>query len=91
MRRWLLLLGAGALVLLVTLYFGSYLWLSRRGYAEADQYGMVGFYYFFPENTDEWRAKNHGCVVLFWPLNAVDRALGLGRHPASEPLWGLSK
>ncbi len=80
-----------ATALLLVAYLGSYLWLSRRGYAEADQYGMVGFYYFLPENSDSWRYKNYGCVFLFWPLNAIDRALGFGRHPASEPLWGLSK
>jgi hypothetical protein len=76
---------------LLAAYLGSYLWLSRRGYAEADQYGMVGFYYFFPEESDSWRYKNYGCAFLFWPLNAIDRSLGLGRHPGCEPLWGLSK
>lgn len=88
-KRRSLLLACGALLLL--LYVGSYVVLSRRGYAEADQYNMKGFYYFFPENSDVWRWKNYGCMYLFRPLNAVDRWLGLGRHPASEPLWGLSK
>jgi hypothetical protein len=89
-KKWKrLLLGFGALLLL--LYVGSYVTLSRRGYSEADHYNMKGFYYFSPENTDAWRWKNYGCVYLFWPLNVVDRWLGLGRHPASEPLWGLSK
>jgi hypothetical protein len=73
------------------LYVGSYVVLSRRGYAEADRYNMKGFYYFFPENSAAWRWKNYGCMHLFRPLNALDRWLGLGRHPASEPLWGLSK
>src|SRR4051794_14306942 len=80
-----------ALTLLLIAYVSSYLWLSRRGYAEADQHGMAGFYYLFPENTDAWRSKNYGCVLLFSPLNWVDRALGFGRFPASEPLWGLSR
>ena len=86
-KKLLLLVGS----VLLALYVGSYIWLSRRGYAEADQYSMGGFYYFFPENSNAWRAKNYGCVVLFWPLNAVDCALGFGRSPACEPLWGLSK
>jgi hypothetical protein len=77
--------------LLLVLYVGTYLVLSRRGYAEADRYHMKGFYYFFPENSDAWRWKNYGCVHLFGPLNAVDRWLGFGRSPACEPLWGLSK
>jgi len=87
-RKWPLRVF-GALLLL--LYVGSYAALSRRGYAEADQYHMKGFYYFSPEESDAWRWKNYGCVKLFWPINVVDRWLGFGRHPASEPLWGLSK
>jgi hypothetical protein len=83
----LLVLG----LLLFVLYVGSYIGLSRRGYAEADRYRMAGFYYFFPENSNSWRFKNYGCVYLFWPLNEVDRWLGLGRYPSSEPLWRLSK
>jgi hypothetical protein len=77
--------------LLFGVYLGSYLWLSRRGYAEADRYHLKGFYYFFPEDSDTWRYKNYGCVYLFWPLNVIDRSLGFGRHPGKEPLRGLSK
>ncbi|MCI0459973.1 MAG: hypothetical protein L0Z62_23730 [Gemmataceae bacterium] len=80
-----------ALALLLVTYLGLYLWLSRRGYAEADQYRMAGFYYFSPEDTDAWRFKNYGCVFLFSPLNWVDRSLGFGRSPAAEPLWRLGK
>src|SRR5262245_7312845 len=47
--------------LLLGVYVASYLWLSRRGYAEADQYNITGFYYFFPEDSDAWRFKNYGC------------------------------
>ena len=87
-RKWpLRLFGA----LLLVLYVGSYAALSRQGYAEADQYHMKGFYYFSPEDSDAWRWKNYGCAVLFRPINAADRWLGFGRHPASEPFWGLSK
>jgi hypothetical protein len=87
-KRPLLVFGA----LLLLLYVGSYVGLSRRGYAEADRYDMKGgFYYFSPEDSDAWRWKNYGCVSLFWPLNVVDRWLGFGRHPSPEPLWGLSK
>jgi hypothetical protein len=86
-RKWPLWVF-GALLLL---YVGSYVALSRRGYAEADQFNMKGFYYFTPEDSDAWRWKNYGCVTLFRPINAVDRWLGFGRHPASEPLWGLRK
>jgi N-acetylneuraminic acid mutarotase len=78
-----------ALALLVA-YVGAYLWLSRRGYGQADQYRMIGFYYFPPEDTATWRFKNYGCVLLFSPVNWMDRSLGFGRRPAvSEPLLGL--
>jgi hypothetical protein len=87
-KRKRLMLIAG--VLLMALYIGSYISLSRRGYAEAGQYNMTGFYYFTPANSDNWRFKNYGCVYLFWPLNVIDRWIGPGRYPASEPLWGLS-
>jgi hypothetical protein len=79
------------LALLLAIYVGSYLWLSRTAYAEADRYHMKGFYYFTPEPANSWRFKNYGCMFLFWPLNCVDRLLGCGRPPANEPLWGLSK
>jgi hypothetical protein len=81
----------GVVCVLLAVYIGSYLWLSRRAYAAADQYGMQAFYYFSPEESDTWRFKNYGCVALFWPLNMVDWKLGFGRYPASEPLWGLSR
>src|SRR5438552_19106212 len=77
-------------ILLLAAYLGSYVWLSRRGYAEADQYGMVGFYYFPPENSVAWRFKNHGCMFLYCPLNFVDRSIGLGWYLAFERLWTLS-
>ena len=76
--------------LLLSSYVGSYLALSRRGYATADRYNFCGFYYFLPQNSDDWRVKNYGCALAFSPLNIVDRWLGFGRAPASEPLWGLS-
>jgi hypothetical protein len=84
-RRRSLLIG-----LLLAVYVGSYLWLSRRGYEEAERFNMCGFYYFTPEPTPEWRFKNYGCVRLFAPLNVLDCALGTGRPPGCEPLWGLS-
>lgn len=73
-------------------YLASYVVLSRRGYSEADQFRMKGFYYVFPENTDTWYYKNYGCRILFWPVNLVDRSIGLGRYPASSaPLFELGK
>lgn len=80
------------LVLLLILYVGPYLALSRRGYAEADRYNMKGFYYLAPANSTRWHVLNTTCYIVFYPLNAVDRLLGTGRVPGwTEPLWGLEK
>jgi hypothetical protein len=86
-RRRVLIIGGFLLVL----YVGPYVGLSRRGYAEARQNHMVGFYYFIPEDSDFWRLRNYFCVLVFYPLNIVDRCLGTGEPPAKEPLSGLSR
>jgi hypothetical protein len=88
-KRKNLLLAFAALVLV--LYVGAYIGLSRRGYAEADEWHVKGFYYFRPEDSNAWSRKNYACIILFWPANFVDRSIGLGRHPGAEPLWGLGK
>ncbi len=90
MRNRLRMAMLAATVILIFVYVGSYYCLSRRAYAEADRFGMEGFYYFLPEDTDAWHTKNYACVTLFWPLNALDRWLGYGRYPAHPPLFGLS-
>lgn len=82
---------AYALFFLFIAYVGSYLYLSRRAYVQADRWNAPGFWYFTPQPTASWRRLNGACVYLYWPLNAIDRAVGLGRAPASEPMWGLSK
>lgn len=78
------------LAVLFACYLGSYIWLSRLGYAEADRYHSEGFYYFPPENSDTWKFKNRSCVYLYFPLNFVDRILGFGRYPANDPHMELS-
>jgi hypothetical protein len=87
-RRRLPLIAAIAAGL-VAIYTLAYVVVSRRGYALADQYGLAGFYYVSPENTDSWRASNRACEVFFCPANAIDRWIGLGRTPASEPIFTI--
>jgi hypothetical protein len=87
-RRRAILLGVAFTFLLI--YAGFYYGLSRRGYAEADVYHFQGFFYFQPENTDQWRYLNYGCVVVFYPVNVIDRIIGTGRYPGSEPFWCFS-
>jgi hypothetical protein len=77
-------------ILLFALYLGSYVGLSRRGYDDARRYHIQGFYYFLPEDSDDWRFRNYVCVGLFYPLNLIDQWIGLGRPPGKEPLFRLS-
>jgi hypothetical protein len=79
------------LISLAILYVGSYLVLSRRGYEEARQYNMKGFYYFTPEDTNQWLRLNYSLVYFYYPLNVIDVWLGTGLPPGCAPLFRLSK
>ena len=90
-RRWrqyvvLLLLGA-----LFGLYAGTYYSWSRASRAEAKQFHMYGFYYYFPENSDSWRQREQLVRTFCAPVNLIDRQFRSEYYPASEPLWGLSR
>ena len=74
---------------LLIVYVASYVALSRRGYAEADGWEVERFYYLQPRDSIAWRLTNYGCVAFYGPLNLIDRALGLGRAPAPEPMFHL--
>jgi hypothetical protein len=78
------------LVLLV-LYIGSYLALSRWAFAHPETTFATNFWFFEPRDSDLWRVSNYGCVYIYFPLIAIDNWLGTGKVPAAEPLWGLSK
>jgi hypothetical protein len=83
------LVGA-ILICLLAVYVGSYLALSRAGFAYADAYDMNGFYFSPPENSDRWRFWNYTCVRLYYPLILVDNWLGTGRAVGAEPTWSLA-
>jgi hypothetical protein len=78
-------------VALMLLYVGSYLALSRQGFAQADQWYAKGFCFFTPRDSGLWRVSNYGCIAIYYPLIVVDNYLGTGRWPAKDPLMGLSK
>ena len=78
------------LVCLLIIYVGSYVVLSRQGFADADVANCDGFYFFPPEETDAWRSLNYNCVRFYYPLIFIDIWIGTGRYPASEPMWNLS-
>jgi hypothetical protein len=77
--------------ILLLVYVGSYLVLSRRGFTEADQYHMDGFYFLTPEDTGEWRFWNYACVYVYYPLIEADQLVGTGRAPGKEPLFRLNR
>jgi hypothetical protein len=63
-------------------YFGSYVVLSRRGYALTDSVGGKGFWFVLPE-TKRDEKKNEGYIRLFWPLIEAELLIGTGRTPVS--------
>jgi hypothetical protein len=71
-------------------YVGSYYVLSRRGFREADRYGFKGFYFVTPVRDGSSGQANARRYLFYWPLIQLDLILGTGRHPAAEPMWGLS-
>ena len=81
-------LTVSLLALVLFVYVGSYLGLSRRGYRISE--GTAGFYFFEPEPTDTWRMANFGLAAFYWPLMWLEIKLGTGRGVASEPTWNLS-
>ena len=44
-------------VLLTLVYVSSYVILSRRGFAQADEWNIKGFYFVFPSNHTEWQVN----------------------------------
>lgn len=85
--QWIVI---GLLAVLLMVYVSSYVIMSRRGFAQSDDWEMEGFYFLPPDNTDEWRFWNYGLVRFYYPLILIDNGLGTGRPIASEPLWGLN-
>ncbi len=79
----------GVVLVLLTAYVGSYWGMSRHGFAMADEYDFQGFYFYVPEDSDQWRWAESGTRLLYLPLIYVDNWIGTGRWPASEPLWQL--
>jgi hypothetical protein len=87
------LLIAAAILPPLIAYVGSYYVQSRRGFREADQYGIKGFYFVTPTHPAKGGGSeraNQQRYLFYWPLIQLDLMLGTGRHPAAEPIWGLS-
>ena len=82
-------LVAVLVLVMVAVYLGAYIALSRTGYADADRLGVEGFYYCTADGLPTRDRAHVICSVVFWPVNAVDRLLGFGRAPAALPLRNL--
>ena len=74
-----------AVLSLVFAYSGSYYRLSRRGMAEGQPYGIPGFLYVPIDHalTTEDISTHYRLLILFAPLNWLDRQLFGGPWPAS--------
>lgn len=84
LRTLLIVLALGPPLLA---YFGSYMVLSRRGYAFADSVDCPAFW-FVPPETQRNVALNARLRDLYWPLIKLEIALGGDRYPAHDPCMG---
>ena len=76
-------------LVLCVIYVSSYLALSRRGFAQADEWNAKGFYFITPSSHTAWQV-NWCLVIVYYPLIAIDNMLGTGRPVGSEPIYHLS-
>ena len=70
-------------------YVSSYLALSRRGFAQSDEWNLKGFYFITPTSHTAWQV-NWCLVIVYYPAIAIDNMLGMGRPVGSEPIYHLS-
>ena len=90
--RWRFLRWGVYLGLLLTLYGGSYIWLSRRGMAEIEAVG--GDYFLYCPLSDLKRKglplQHMIASAVFYPINQLDRAWFGGGSPCSGmTTWSL--
>jgi hypothetical protein len=52
---------------------------------------MHGFYYYIPEDSNEWWDRESRVRSFFAPINWLDRQFNREYSPACPPLFGLSK
>ncbi len=76
-------------LVLCVIYVSSYWALSRRGFAQADEWNAKGFYFIAPSSHTAWQV-NWCLVIVYYPLIGIDNMLGTGRGVGSEPIYLLS-
>lgn len=91
-QRWLWLAALAGF--LGVLYVGSYLYLSRRGIAEATQLGASYFFYCPIDDLVPYQdlpPQHCWAVAVFDPINHLDRAWFGGGIPCRGVTWGFSR
>jgi hypothetical protein len=88
--RRLILRGMSAALLLSCV--GSYGWLSRRGFAEAPEFGIAGFLYvsWADAAASEDLSLHHALAGFYRPLNWIDQTIFRSPYPCECIMWRLS-
>lgn len=76
-------------VLLVALYLGTYLTLSRMGVERAVQVDSDVYYFFEPVNAEAEQA-HLACCYFYLPLTTIEQWLGCRYAPVACPGLKLS-
>jgi hypothetical protein len=81
-----------AVVAVLLAYIGSYYRLSRRGFAEAQDFGLAGFLYvpYQEAAKTEDLSRHHQLAKLYAPLNWLDQLVFGGDGPTQGVTWRLS-
>jgi hypothetical protein len=89
LKRWI----RNSAIVLIVIYVFAYTILSRRGMAQSRAAGHGGWYFFVPKAETETPYMMHlGCVIVFFPLILVDRAMGTAEMPQfHEPILSLQR
>jgi hypothetical protein len=99
MTRKTKIIGIGCLCVVLAVYVGSYLVLSRIAYAKAAKEPgfdekISGFWYIEPTgpSTENWYRWHCLCKRVYAPLNAFDCWIGTGIPPWTGGTWrGVKK
>lgn len=77
-------------MLLIFVYVSSYVVASRRAFAKADEWQLKGVWFALPDDGQNWRVTHYALTALYFPLIAIDSAIGTGRPTTNEPTWSLA-
>jgi hypothetical protein len=93
-RTWWWLRWAAVFCLLLAVYVGSYIYLSRRGMAEAAATGWRYFFYCPVADVVPYQnlpLQHRLALKVFDPINQLDHAWFGGGTPCHGITWGLGR